>query len=286
MEEEPNVRAIIYVITCTETNMQYVGQTKTHKLTRGKWYKYGIVQRFAEHVGASRRNRTTPIAQEIARRGKDCFEIEEIATCSLNRADKKEAQYIKELKTLVPNGYNVQKSSRCIGGSFYVEGTILGAEIRGIRQEGVLTKVRLFLDIEGVPKRKRVMFGNDPETYQQSILDAKVFCEELGCIPVEHNSLLENEALWWPYKEKIDQFDNRQICRLRIIPFSNKMLVRICVKTEDMESWKEEVKMTFGGKNITTNEALEIAKSVCKELKKRHKVEFSIDNLLNKVHNR
>jgi hypothetical protein len=277
MEEEPNVKAIIYVITCTETGLRYVGQTKTHKRTRGKLYTYGIAQRFVEHVGSSRRGRTTPIAQAIAEYGEECFEIEEIKRCSLANADKQEARKIKELNTLAPNGYNVQESSRSTGGSFYTEGAIVGAEIRGIREGGVLAKVRLFLDIEGVDKRKRVMFGTDPDTYQQSILDAKAFCDELGCVPIEHNSLFENTALWWPYKEKVDQFDDRQISRLRIIPFSSKMLVRVCVKTEDMTSWKEEVKMTFGGKNVPTEEALEIAKSVCKELKKRHEVEFSID---------
>lgn len=282
----PKVEAIIYVITSIDTDKQYIGQTKTHKLTRGKLYNYGIEQRFSEHVGAARRERTTPIARDILEYGEDSFEIEEITRCPIEKADELEAFYIDEYQTLVPNGYNVQESSRTSKGSYYVKGTILGAEIRGIRQDEVLTKVRLFLDIEDEPKRKRIMFGTTPETYEQSILDARNFCKELGVVPVEHNSLFDNDVLWWPYKEKIDQFDDRQISRLRIIPFSSNLLVRVCVMTDDMTSWTQEVKMTFGGKNITTKKALKIAKSVCEELKTRHKIEYSIDKLLKKVHNR
>lgn len=282
---KPKIQSVIYVITCVDTEKQYIGQTKTHKLTRGKWYKYGIVQRFVEHLGSARRGRTTPLAQDIIRYGKNSFEIEEITRCSVAEADEWEAYYIEEYETLVPNGYNVQENSRNVKGTFHTKGNVLGAELRGIRQNGVLAKVRLFLDIEDEPKRKRVMFGTNPDTYQQSILDARSFCEDLGIVPIEHNSLFDNEELWWPYKEKIDQFDDKQISRIRIIPF-NGSLIRVCVMTDDMESWKEEVKMTFGGKNIRTKRALKIAKSVCEELKIRHKVDFSTDILLNKVHNR
>jgi hypothetical protein len=257
-----------------------VGQTKTHKLTRGKWYDYGITQRFTEHIGAARRNRTTPIATEMSVYGADSFNIEELDRCELEEADSYESYYIEEYGTLTPDGYNVQKISRPSGGSYYLNSKIVSSELRGINMNGELAKIRLLLTLEDKKEKTRIMFGTTPDLYDQSLLTAKLFCETLGTKPVEHNSLIKKQAEWWPYKEKIDAFDTRQVSRLRIVPFS-KTQVRICVKTSDMTSWKDEVKITFGSSNISREVSLKKALIVADEIKKRHNVVYIIDDKLN-----
>jgi hypothetical protein len=279
MTEQQHVQTIIYLITCKETQKQYVGQTKTHKLTRGKWYTYGITQRFTEHIGAARRNRTTPLAKDISIYGSELFDIEELDRCELEEADSYESYYIEEYETLMPNGYNVQRSSRPVGGSYYLNSEIVSSELRGIKMNGELAKVRLLLTLKDKTEKTRIMFGTTHDKYDQSVRDAKIFCESLDTIPVEHNSLLKQEAEWWPYKEKIDAFDNKQISRLRVIPFS-KTQVRVSVKTSDMTSWKEEVHITFGSSKIPRSESLKKALTVADEIKKRHDVLYTIDDKL------
>jgi len=232
-----------------------------------------------EHVGASRRKRTTPIATAISEYGASVFDIEELEQCELEKADERESYYIQKYDTLHPLGYNVQKSSRCNGSSLFVDGKVLGAELRGIKANGVLAKVRLLIEIEGKSEKTRVMFGVTPETYEKSIQIAKEYCETLGIVPTEHSSLSDAPKPWWPYKEKLEQFDNSEITRIRIIPFSANQ-VRVCVKTSTMKSWKEEVKMTFGSKKIDRGNSLKIALTIAEELKTRHNIEYSIDQKL------
>jgi group I intron endonuclease len=272
-----DLRAIIYVITCQETGAKYVGQTKSHKKTRGKWYKYGIAQRMVEHIGAARRKRTTPIARAILQYGAAVFSIEELERCELDQADTREAYFIAKLGTLHPKGYNVQRNSKCGNGSLYVKGEVLAAELRGIKTKGTLSKVRVLLQVKGEKEKTRVMFGSSSTTYEESITAAKRFCEDLGIVPVEHSSLRANTEPWWPYKEKIEKLDDSKITRLRVVPFSTTQ-VMIGVKTKEMKSWEEEVSMVFGSKKIARRKSFGIALSVADEIAVRHTiVGYSVD---------
>lgn len=281
MEQPEDFQAIIYNITCQETKLLYVGQTRSHKKTRGKWYTYGISQRLVEHIGAAKRERSTPISQAIRKYGASVFEIRELERCNIDVANEREAFYINELDTLKPNGYNVQKTSRCKGrgGSLFVDGNITSAELRGIKQNGKLAKVRLLLAVEGQTERKRLMFGKCPETYEKSIEEAKQFCSNLGVKPVEHNSLRGPPALWWPYKEKIESLNGIDVSYIKVLPFStNQIVIRVRPKTA--KTYKEQVSMVFGSKKIAKEESLKVALSVAEELSTRLLVEYTLDKKL------
>ena len=263
-------KAIIYNITCQDTDKKYIGQTCTHKKTRGKWYKYGISQRLVEHFGAARRNRTTPIARAIRKYGIEAFTISEIEQCELSVADERESHHILTHNTLVPQGYNVQKQGRLKNGLLFPESTITEAEIKGIRQNGTLAKVRVLLSIENEKERRRFMFGSTPKTFEKSLADAKEFCERVKPKKIIlHSSLTDSTELWWSYKEKLDILDEENILRVRSTLF-NKKMVRIHIRTKQMTSYKQEKLITFGGKTISKEKAISIANSVVEELKKRH----------------
>lgn len=263
-------KAIIYVLTCQKTDKEYIGQTCTHKKTRGKWYKYGTSQRLVEHFGAAKRNRTTPIARAIRKYGIEAFTINELERCEMEMADERESHYILKNKTLVPNGYNVQKQARINNGLLLPESDVIDAEIKGIRQNGKLAKVRVLLSLKGEKEKRRFMFGTYPDTFSQSLADAKEFCERVNPKNlVLHSSLTESEEIWWPYKEKIDQLDNENVQRIRATLFLKKM-VRIHIRTKEMTSYKQEKLITFGGKTIPKEKAISIANSVVAELRNRH----------------
>lgn len=281
MEYPEDFQAIIYAITCQATELSYVGQTRTHKKTRGKWYTYGISQRLVEHIGAAKRERSTPISQAIRKYGAPVFEIRELERCDINVANEREAFHINKLGTLKPNGYNVQKSSRCKGrtNSLFVDGNIVSAELRGIKQNGKLAKVRLLLAVEGQTERKRLMFGKNPETYEKSIEEARQFCTNLGVDPVEHNSLRGQTVLWWPYKEKIESLDGIDVSYIKVLPFSTNQIV-IRVRPTSAKTYKEQVSMVFGSKKIAKEDSLKVALSVAEELSARLSVEYTLDKSL------
>ena len=83
---------IIYLITNKVTGKQYVGQT-----TRS------VKNRWKEHCESK-----TCIGNAIKKYGKKSFSKKVIEQCkSLNKLDKKEVHWIKELNTIAPNGYNL-----------------------------------------------------------------------------------------------------------------------------------------------------------------------------------
>jgi hypothetical protein len=103
-----------------------------------------------------------------------------------------------------------------------------------------------------------------------------------GVNVTEHSSLFENDALWWPYNDKISNIIDLDIEKLRVVTFSGT-LVRIYIRSEDMKSYKDQITLTFGGKTIEFNVAFEIAISVCDEIIRRRseisnsEIEYIID---------
>lgn len=90
----------IYKITNTITNKAYIGQT-TQSLTERFWQHC--------HRSPSQSDRSA-IHNAIKKHGKDNFTIEVLATAkSIDELNKLEIQYIKQLNTLSPTGYNLLK---------------------------------------------------------------------------------------------------------------------------------------------------------------------------------
>lgn len=263
------IRGIIYIITNQINGKQYVGQTKTHKKIHGIWYKYGIIKRFTEHVGSARREKTTPIARSIADDGSDVFDIEELERCSVDMLNIRESHYIQEYNTLVPNGYNVQCQSGQVINDNY-EKIIM----KGIRRNGDLSFVRLYVYYSD--HVDRINFHGD--TFVEALDKARKHVSNIDPIRIhEHPSLVENTNGWWLYKEKIDQFENRKVNRIRVCLFGTQNLIRVQIRTDDMKSWKDEVRLVFGGKKIELIDAFTTALAVVSEIENRHGVQHDLD---------
>ncbi len=264
-----NIQGIVYIITNQIDQKQYVGQTKTHKKIRNKWYKYGITQRFTEHIGSARRKRTTPIAVAIKKDGSDMFIIEELERCAISELCTREGHYIKEYDTHVPNGYNVQKQSGQVIGD-----DCLNVLLKGISRNGTKNYIRVY--VEYGDRTDRLAFHGS--TFQEALERAREHVEHLDPLIVhEHSSIVEDDTLWWPYKEKIDQFDNRVVNRVKVSMFGTQNLIRVEVRTDDMKSWKEQVRLTFGSKKIYINDAFVTAIAVVTELEERHGIQHILD---------
>lgn len=274
------IQGIVYVLTNTVNNKMYVGQTKTIKVIRGQEYVYGVNQRFMEHIGAARRGKTTPIAQAIGEYGPESFYIDEIERCNVNVLNEREAFYIKEFDTVIPNGYNVQKQSGHV-----IRDDCERVTLKGIKQNGELNYVRAYITYP--TEMERSDFYGD--SFADALQKARAHFSTLDPqLVTEHCSLLyaqdEPAPAWLPYKEKIEKFNGRTVTRIRVCSFGSQNSVRVQVKTADMRSWRDEEKerMVFGSKKIPLNESLAIAMSVVNRLEEIHNIQHLLDpKLLN-----
>lgn len=266
--EIPHIKTIIYKLENSVTKKCYIGQTTTHKFTRGKYYDYTISHRFSEHIGASKRKRTTAICQAIREYGPEVFSISELERCNTCDADKTESKWIKKLDTCSPNGYNIQKCSRTKNKDDIPLENVISIEIRGIKKANKLNSARVIATTKD-DARHRFMFSG--KTFEESVDRAYSASTKL----VSHNdinlhsSLFDREEKWWAYKEKLESFDVKTIVKIKFNLFNNT-LVRLYITTSEMTNYKQNITLTFGGKKIKTSDALEIADSVLKEIIVRH----------------
>ena len=116
LEENSNVVGHIYLITNTQTNKQYVGQTLSHRKNRGKYRPFGYIGRFNDHVSEalcnSKKAQCTYLNNSIRSHGKDSFQVELILVCPRQELDTYERKYIEEYATLYPNGYNLTRGGK------------------------------------------------------------------------------------------------------------------------------------------------------------------------------
>ena len=93
------MKGVIYCIENLENGKKYIGQT-----TRD------LVERFREHCGNSGTSVSPKLKNAIKKYGKDCFIVDEIwssTECTQIELDAREIEFIKEMGTLHPNGYNL-----------------------------------------------------------------------------------------------------------------------------------------------------------------------------------
>jgi hypothetical protein len=108
----------IYKITNTITNMLYVGQTRSHRLNKGKYRPFGHIGRFKDHIcesQSSKKNQCKYLNYALLKYGFNNFKCELIITCSVEELDNYEVKYINELNTKFPNGYNLTNGGQKIG---------------------------------------------------------------------------------------------------------------------------------------------------------------------------
>jgi group I intron endonuclease len=95
------MKGLVYLIENLENGKKYIGQT-TRDLT----------ERFREHCGNSGTSVSPKLKNAIKKYGKDCFCVDvlwESHECTQAELDAREMQFIDEIGTLHPNGYNLTR---------------------------------------------------------------------------------------------------------------------------------------------------------------------------------
>lgn len=251
----------IYEVYCKDTGKSYVGQTKEFKARKGKPFRYGIQGRWSDHISSAKCGRsTTPLAQAILQYGQQAFELKELQKASADELDVLEAKWIEKLGTLVPKGYNVcaHSHNHYLNTMSLVDlyrDKVISAVLRPIRKDGVYALMYVILrskegDIE------RMVFGQGVrKSFENARDEALAFVKAVGCPYIEEttNSLTPLER----YSTKLKQFEGKIVKRIRITTASN--LVAVYVTTEGAKSYKDQVRICFGGKVVPQDVAYELA---------------------------
>ena len=263
----------IYQAKNKKTNKLYVGQTQDTKTRDNKAYKYSIAGRWSDHVSSAFRGAKTPLANAILEFGADEFELTCIESdIPVERLDEREAHWIQSLITVVPNGYNVMRHSRCK----HRENTTLAehyltsttkVRVCPVNSKGFPKLVHVYLDQEKEDVVRLVFGQSVGTTFEEALEEAQAF---VGLF-AEHGIDVFEEDVDDPlrkYQEKVEQFRGKTIERIRIVNFNN--LVSIHVKTAD-----GTVRICFGGKKITPDNAYKTAITIKNKI-----IEMSTNTLL------
>lgn len=101
----------IYKITNLTNGKLYVGQAVSHILNHKRYRPYGSEGRFRCHISeafSAKKNQSHYLNNAIRKYGVANFEVERLECCEIVNADERETQYIKDLNSLYPNGYNLK----------------------------------------------------------------------------------------------------------------------------------------------------------------------------------
>jgi len=111
LKEKDKVTGEIYLITNINENKSYVGQTRSHRLNKGKYRPFGSIGRFKDHISEAINNtkkyQCVYLNNAIRKYGSANFKFELIEKCEVINLNKREQYYISKYNTLFPNGYNL-----------------------------------------------------------------------------------------------------------------------------------------------------------------------------------
>lgn len=111
LDDRTLVQGVIYCIEHKDSGKQYVGQTVTHRLNKGKYRPYGVRRRFAEHCSNALCNtkpsQSSCLYNEIRLHGSDAFTYFELEVCPLDNLDARERYWIDQQSSTYPAGYNL-----------------------------------------------------------------------------------------------------------------------------------------------------------------------------------
>ena len=256
------MKGSIYKLTCA--GRSYIGQTRDIKVKDGKPYAYGVTGRWNDHVSCVS---STPLGRAIQKHGPGAFTVETVeAGVAEDRLDEREAHWISELKTLVPNGYNKMRHGRCRhrGGStcsslsaFYAPRTT-GVRLRQIRRNGEPHLIYAYLlQVDG--EEVRVVFGQGAgSTYAAAVAEATTFLEAFATVPIEADPrVLSLDAT--EYDAKLARFDDVTVSRIRVAKFNTLAAVYI-----------DKERICFGGKRSTYEQAVQRAMAFAHALLQKH----------------
>jgi hypothetical protein len=258
----------IYQIQSKTSEKVYIGQTQDTKTKDGTPYKYGISGRWADHVSTAFRGAKTPLAIAIREFGADDFVISCLEKdVILEQLDEREAHWIAELRSTVPNGYNVMRHARCKHredatiADHYIPSTTK-VRLTTVKKKGESSLVYVYLDQEK-EEPVRMVFGQATgSSYTKALEEARDFVVPFA----EHGIDVFEEIADDPlrkYREKIEAFRNIVVKQIRIAPFNH--LIALHIKTSEGTT-----RICFGGKTISKEDAYKTAQVVKDEIMKMH----------------
>jgi hypothetical protein len=259
----------IYKITCTPTGLSYVGQTRDTKSKAGKPYAYGVVGRWNDHVSCIS---STPLGLAIQTQGPGAFKVETLETdIPESRLDEREAHWIAELKTVVPNGYNKMRHGRCRHreasslADFYAPRTT-GVRLKQIKRNGEPHLIYAYL-LQVTGEEVRLVFGQgEGSDYAKAVADATEFLKAFESVPIEADPRILSITAT-EYDAKVARFDGVTIGRIRVAKFNTLAAVYV-----------DKERICFGGKKSTYSEAVMKALAFAKLLQQKHSEATVVDD--------
>lgn len=254
---------IIYSITCKTTGKSYIGQAKDYKYKDNIPYRYGLSGRWSDHVSNTR---DTHLTQDIKRYGLNDFILNVLLRCQIEQLDAYEAVAIKHNNTLHPNGYNIMRHSRVKEREssniheFFIKRT-KKVEVTPIKNGGQNRLVYVYLSLMDEPEATRLVFGQaNDSTFEMAVKEALAFTDifKRNNIPVVVNPGIYGNDPLAKYHNKIQELLLKPITKIRITTMSG--LIAVYVSHEGIKSYKDQIRVTFGGKTITKQEAYNTAK--------------------------
>jgi group I intron endonuclease len=111
LKDKDKITGEIYLITNITENKLYVGQTRSHRMNKGKYRPFGSKCRFKDHISEAinntKKNQCVYLNNAIRKYGSDNFKTELIEKCEVIDLNKREQYYILKYNSLFPNGYNL-----------------------------------------------------------------------------------------------------------------------------------------------------------------------------------
>lgn len=260
----------IYKITCVQTGLSYVGQTRDTKAKAGKAYAYGVRGRWNDHVSCKT---STPLGLAIQTHGAAAFTVDTLESHILeNRLDEREAYWIATLNTCAPHGYNKMQHGRCRHressslAEFYAPATV-GVRLRQIKRSGEPHLIYAYLLLNS-GKEVRVVFGQgESSTYAAAVRDASIFLESFAAVPIDADPRVLNPAAD-EYDAKLVRFDNIDVSQIRVAKFNSLAAVYV-----------DKERICFGGKHTPYEKAIEKSLAFAHALLQKHPNARLVDNV-------
>jgi group I intron endonuclease len=106
----------IYMITNNITGKKYIGQTKCYYNNKKRFEYYGSEKRFKSHCVDAKNNiqgrGARCLINSIRKYGKGNHSIKPLFICDESKANYFETKFIRQYKTIVPNGMNIMKGGK------------------------------------------------------------------------------------------------------------------------------------------------------------------------------
>jgi len=235
IHESHKVIGHIYKIINNINNKCYIGQTRSHRLNKGKYRPFGYIGRFKDHISEAKninkKNRCTYLNNAIIKYGVDNFTCELIITCPIDELDKHEINYISLYNSKFPNGYNLTDGGQKLG-----------------NKKGQINNVNDTRDIEQISKMKTKKEHSD---YTRSLISRRLneYNENNPNICLERMYMTQKQH----YNQKFEKCKNSLIDRTNIDQYI-KIVKNNILNYEYVRVRLGKQKINFVGKHETIDE--------------------------------